>query len=134
MARITLWLPPVLLLGCGVVRADGAADTTRRAGVLYALSECGGDSAALQESLKAYRAARAAWAELARKADGVYARDLTFGLARHLRGHWSDRLPAIDQDIERMGKRGGEPGAPQGEAAVLQAVLAPPRRPTPTCR
>jgi hypothetical protein len=105
-----------------------------RAGVLYALSERGRDRAALEEAVKAYRAARAAWAELARRADGVYVRDLTFGLVRNLRGHWSDRLPAIDQDIERMEKRRSDAGAPKGDAAVLQAALAPPRRPTPACR
>jgi hypothetical protein len=105
-----------------------------RAGVLFAVYERGRDRAALEEAVKAYRAARAAWAELARRADGVYVRDLTFGLVRHLRGHWSDRLPAIDQDIERMEKRGADAGTATGDPAVLQAILAPPRRPPPAGR
>src|SRR5205085_6422414 len=86
-----------------------------RAGVLYALYDRGRDREALQEAVKAYRAARAAWAELAQRADGVYVRDLTFGMARHLRGHWLDRLPAIDQDIERMEKRASDANTPQGD-------------------
>src|SRR5262249_9946264 len=33
---------------------------------------------------------------------GVYANDITFGLAPHLRGHWADRLPAIEEDLADM--------------------------------
>jgi len=73
-----------------------------RAGVWYALYERTGDVTALESALKAYRAARDAWAALASEAEGVYVDDLTFGLQKHLRGHWSDRLPAIEQDIEDM--------------------------------
>ena len=54
--------------------------------------------------MKAYRAARAAWAELARRAESVYARDITFGPDRYQRGHWLDRLPAIEQDVDKMAK------------------------------
>jgi hypothetical protein len=114
-----------------------------RAGTLWALAERGGDRAAQDEALKAYRAARAGWADLARRADGVYVRDLTFGLDRHLRGHWQDRLAAIDQDVERMAnlveKSAGEkPDLSDAERERLRAavpqVLAPPRRPSSPCR
>jgi hypothetical protein len=105
-----------------------------RAGVLYALFERGRDRTALTEALKAYRAARAAWAELARRTDGAYVHDLTFGPGRHQRGHWRDRLAAIDEDIERMEKRGGAGAAAEpGAARALQTALAPPRRPSPSC-
>ncbi len=73
-----------------------------RAGTLYALYERTGHRPALAEALKAYRQARAAWAELAERAKDVYARDITFGYDKHLRGHWLDRLPGIDQDIADM--------------------------------
>ncbi len=73
-----------------------------RAGVWYALYERTGDVTALEQALAMYRAARDAWAALAAQAEGVYVNDLTFGLSTHLRGHWSDRLPAIEQDIEDM--------------------------------
>lgn len=75
-----------------------------RAGILYALYERSNHRLALDEALKAYRQARAAWAELAQQAKGVYAEDITFGYDRHLRGHWLDRLPAIDQDIADLEK------------------------------
>jgi hypothetical protein len=76
-----------------------------RSGVLWALYERSGDRSALEESLKAYRAARSVWAELAAKTRGVYAPDITFGYVKNLRGHWLDRLPDIDGDIADMEKR-----------------------------
>src|SRR6185369_15497714 len=76
-----------------------------RSGVLYRIYEKTGDRGALDESLKAYRAARAAWAELANRAKSVYISDITVGENPQLRGHWLDRLPAIDADIAGISKR-----------------------------
>lgn len=84
-----------------------------RAGVLYALYEGSHDPTALRKAVEAYRNARAAWAELAERAKGVYVSDITFGLEAQLRGHWIDRLPAIDEDIADMEKRLGPAKAPQ---------------------
>jgi hypothetical protein len=104
-----------------------------RAGVLYGLCEKGGHDAVLQEALKAYRAARQAWAELAGRAEGVYVRDVTYGLEPQLRGHWSDRLAAIDADIAAMEQRQGKAAArgaePKDVARAMAAVLARPHRP-----
>src|ERR1035438_9986724 len=52
-----------------------------------------------------YRTARAAWAGLSHKADGVYVADITVGELPWLRGHWLDRLPAIDADIVLLENR-----------------------------
>jgi hypothetical protein len=108
-----------------------------RAGVLYALYDRSRNRQALEESLKAYRAARGAWAELSRQAQGVYRPDITFGLDRHLRGHWQDRLPAIDQDIERLAalleKTAGQAPAAQDEEQVRKAVRGV-REPSPRPR
>jgi hypothetical protein len=76
-----------------------------RAGVLWALFEKTTDRAPLVEALKQYRAARGAWAQLADRAKGVYAADITVGEQPWLRGHWLDRLKAIDDDIVEMGIR-----------------------------
>ena len=70
-----------------------------RAGVLYRIFERTGDRAALEEALKAYRAARDAWAGIAARTKGVYVADITVGETRQLRGHWADRLADIDADI-----------------------------------
>ncbi len=97
-----------------------------RAGALYTLHERSGSHRALMEALKQYRAARSAWSRAASVASGVYRPDITFGKAAHLRGHWSDRLAAIDADIADMEKRaaGAAPGGVDADALV-RAVLAP---------
>jgi hypothetical protein len=94
-----------------------------RAGVLYALYERGRDRAALQEALRAYRAARNAWAQLVSRGSS-YGSDITFGPEAHQRGHWRDRLPAIDRDLERLDRlREQAPAAPSGDRERLRQVL-----------
>jgi hypothetical protein len=97
-----------------------------RASVLYAIYDRTGDATALEEACKAYGAARNTWARMARLAQGVYVSDITFGLEAQLRGHWLDRLGAIDEDMADMQKREGRPPEKQAtaasESAVLQAV------------
>ena len=112
-----------------------------RAAVLWALYESAGDVSALEEALKAYRAARAAWSEMASGAKGVYSADVTFGASTFLRGHWMDRLPAIDRDIAEMEKRlaRAKSGSvsKQSSARVAQAVreaLASSRHAAAACR
>jgi hypothetical protein len=75
-----------------------------RAGVLYAIYDQTGDKAALEASLKMYRQSRAYWADLANIAKDVYVPDVTVGELPWLRGHWLDRIPAIDADVENMEK------------------------------
>jgi hypothetical protein len=70
-----------------------------RSGVLFRLYSNTKDRSALEESVASYRKARAAWAELAEIASAVYMSDITLGEEPQLRGHWSDRLQAIDNDI-----------------------------------
>ena len=73
-----------------------------RAGVLFAIYERSHYQPALEAALKANQVARAAWAELADAAKGVYRDDITFGPDYFQRGHWQDRLPAMDEDIADM--------------------------------
>jgi hypothetical protein len=72
-----------------------------RAGVAYALYKRTGDPQYLRQALERYRTARAAWAEGAAQGR-VYQDDLTFGRDPWLRGHWADRLPAIDADVAAL--------------------------------
>jgi hypothetical protein len=88
--------------------------------------------------VQAYRAARAAWAQLLPRAD-AYVPDITFGLDAHLRGHWRDRLPAMDRDIQRLARLLEQPlRPPQGDQdrirQVLQRVLTRPERLRLPCR
>lgn len=73
-----------------------------RAGVLYGIFEQSGDRTVLEESVKFYQKARSYWAELANRAKGIYKSDINVGEIEVLRGHWLDRLPAIDEDIAFM--------------------------------
>jgi hypothetical protein len=108
-----------------------------RAGVLYALFERTGDRATGAEAIRAYRAAREDWARLAGATAGVYVSDLTYGEGWFQRGHWSDRLAAIDRDIALAEKKvaagtmppAGAAMAPEKFAVLVREVLDRPRRP-----
>jgi hypothetical protein len=73
-----------------------------RSGVLYGIFEQSVDHTALKESLNYYKMARNIWADLANIARDVYKPDITIGENPVIRGHWLDRLPAIDEDIAFM--------------------------------
>jgi hypothetical protein len=107
-----------------------------RAGVLFALYERSHYQPALEAALKANRAARAAWEELAGVAKGIYRDDITFGPDYFQRGHWLDRLPAMDADIADMeallNKTTGDGKAalkldPKVVEQAMHAVLAKPK-------
>jgi len=107
-----------------------------RAAALYAIFDRSGDASALRQAIDAYRTARDAWSTFAGGTGGDYVADITFGLERQLRGHWRDRLAAIDDDIADMEKRAvGAKTRPEIAigadvvAAAIRAVLSPPPRP-----
>jgi hypothetical protein len=108
-----------------------------RSGALYRIYERTGNPTALDESLKAYKSAQASWSELANLAKTIYKSDITVGENPQLRGHWLDRLPAMDADIAMMdGKRGlaktGDVPGDRVEAAI-KVILAQPRRASLNC-
>ena len=107
-----------------------------RAGVLYGIYEQTRDRGALEEAIKFYRAARAAWASLAERATGVYVTDITVGELPWLRGHWSDRLPAIDADIELLMKRlsSAEVSGDRNVKAAVAEAAGRPQRPSVAMR
>jgi hypothetical protein len=72
-----------------------------RSGVLFGIYQQSGNRSALEESLKYYKKSRELWAGLSAMAD-VYKPDITIGENAVIRGHWRDRLPAIDTDIAFM--------------------------------
>ena len=75
-----------------------------RAGVLFDLFRRTGNETAHERAVAAYRRARGTWASMAERARGVYVADLTYGDVPVRRGHWLDRLPAIDQDLAAVEK------------------------------
>ena len=75
-----------------------------RAGVLWEIHAMSDDAAAASAALSSYQRARSAWVEVV-QAGQVYVADITFGSEPWLRGHWSDRLSAIDADIAQMAQK-----------------------------
>jgi hypothetical protein len=107
-----------------------------RAGVLFAIYKRSNYRPALEQALVTYRKARAAWAEMAECARPIYRDDVTFGPGYFQRGHWLDRLVAIDEDIADMEKvlaaqsRETTAGpSSNAAAAAVEAVLRPPAEP-----
>jgi hypothetical protein len=100
-----------------------------RAGVLYRIYEKTGDRTAFEEAVNQYSKARAAWAELANRAKGVYMTDITVGEHPQLRGHWLDRLPAMDRDIaglkEKLNSASQNTPQPKTAAAIKEALGKP---------
>jgi hypothetical protein len=107
-----------------------------RSGVLYAMYERTNDTRALQAALNTYRIARAAWTQLADRAKGVYAADLSASDKASERGQWLDKLPAIDQDIAQMEHRlaSAQTSAEPGVAAAIAEALGRPHRDPAACR
>ena len=109
-----------------------------RSGVLYDIYNRTGDRSALQEAVTLYRKARSAWSSMADRARAVYRSDITYGPQPIKRGHWLDRLPAIDKDLAAMEALivNGAKAPSSGGAQVHQAILAAtgrPQRPSIRC-
>ena len=109
-----------------------------RSGVLFEIYRQTGDGAAREQAVAAYRRARSAWATMAERAQHVYRPDITFGEIPVRRGHWIDRLPAIDKDLAAMEAarleppHATEPNAPRTRLAI-QAAAERPRRQSVKC-
>ena len=112
-----------------------------RSAVLWSVFQrTGPASGAAGAALDRYRSARKAWAEMAEQARSVYVPDITYGDAPHLRGHWIDRLPAIDADLLSMQKLANatwtgpeQPISAEHIERILRAVSARPPRPAAAC-
>ena len=112
-----------------------------RAAVAYAFYRRTGDRAAIRTAVKHYTASRDAWAKLSTTATGVYVEDVTFGPNSALRGHWADRLEAINKDLAEMEAKSKEkPAAPDdsapawGEAISRPGFTAVPRQSRARCQ
>lgn len=95
---------------------------------------------ALVSAVNHYRTARDHWESIAATAAGAYVEDLTFGEEPRKRGHWSDRLAAIEADLGDMenvlaelgtGAAAAEAGSTWDSTCI--AELAGPQSPRPRC-
>jgi|SRR5579871_896545 len=70
-----------------------------RSSLFYSIHEQTGDSMAATQSMVAYRKARDAWANMAKRADHVYTTDISYGDIPIRRGQWTSRITEIDHDV-----------------------------------
>jgi hypothetical protein len=99
-----------------------------RAGMFFVLWQKAQSREAGAGAVEAYSQARDAWAKLAERAKGVYAADVSYGEIPQRRGHWSDRLAAIDADLAAMKSViAAQPGGDDG-AALLPVIAQPMQR------
>ncbi len=100
-----------------------------RAGVLYVVFQQSQERQAGLEALDQYRMAREAWVAAAQAA-AVYRSDITYGSTPMRRGHWSDRLVAIDKDIAALTAQvQAVPEDAEATPNVRRAILAATGRP-----
>ena len=103
-----------------------------RSGVLFHIYQKTNSKAALEAAIEQYRKARAAYGGVAEAAGEIYANDITFGEQPFLRGHWRDRLPAIDKDIAALNALLNAAAIETSEkvqTAIKTAQTQPPQRP-----
>jgi len=100
-----------------------------RAALLWQIFDKTHDAKAGRAAVASYEKARAAWAAMADRARIVYRADIAYGRTPFRRGHWSDRLPAIDTDIAAMKTALAANPASTRDAALLIAAVSgrPPR-------
>jgi hypothetical protein len=102
-----------------------------RSGVLLVIYQVSREEAALTAAVEQYKKARAAFAGAAGAAKDVYRSDITFGEQKYLRGHWFDRLPAMDKDVAllvAMARGGTAAEAEPKVDAAIRTVLGPKHR------
>jgi hypothetical protein len=85
------------------------------------------------QCLLAFRRARDAWDTMAKRAQAVYTADISYGSTPFRRGHWIDRVTAIDADFARLKNvLGNEPIRPGDSNTAMLRIAAPTQRPTLT--
>lgn len=89
-----------------------------RAGLSYALYERTREPGHLAAAVAVYQVARDAFARVVDATTGIYRPDVTFGNRTSEHGHWADRLPGVDQDLDDL-KAEAEQAAGGGAAAAI---------------
>ncbi|HEX4635333.1 MAG TPA: hypothetical protein VH189_04075 [Rhizomicrobium sp.] len=80
-----------------------------RSALFFALWRKNSDPALGAAALDYYRRARARWGAMSERAKAVYVADISYGSIPQRRGHWSDRLAAMDADLAAMAQAVGSP-------------------------
>jgi hypothetical protein len=109
-----------------------------RSGVLFEIYQQTGNERAGTLAVAQYKKAREAWAKMAERAGKVYNSDVSYGDVPGRRGSWSDRLAAIDKDLQAMQDKlqssSAATGSAQDAERAIHAATGTPLRPTVACR
>jgi hypothetical protein len=100
-----------------------------RAGLSYALYERTQQPGHLAAAVAAYQIARDAFAQVVDATTGVYKDDVTFGNRLSEHGHWADRLPGVESDLEALRAEAEQAGAGAGTNPVEPPRLRRSSRP-----
>lgn len=108
-----------------------------RAAVAFILYEENGNLDCLRDAVYFYSVARSAWKGIIQETVKIYMDNLGFGHSPHIRGHWKDRLPAIDMDLNYMEQllreKIGESAAFPEEPSTSASDWLDTRSPMPSC-
>ncbi len=103
-----------------------------RSATYYNIFKQTGNAKAGGLALEHYKKARTTWAGMAERAAKVYMSDISYGSPQLRRGSWTNRLPAIDSDLEAMQKSLASPPATSASAEnaerAINAVTNPRKR------
>jgi hypothetical protein len=94
-----------------------------RAAVAFEIHRRTGDAGSLADAARHAELARKAWVDTVEHGD-VYVPDLTYGPQAWIRGHWRDRLAAIERDVEVL-TRIAHDAAASRPPAIVPAPSAP---------
>jgi len=108
-----------------------------RSAVLFEIFLQTGSSEAGNLALTYYKKARETWSQMATRANSTYLPNVSYGDVPKRKGHWSDRLPAIDIDLAAMQAKLQSTAAPvspgQDAAKAIRAARGKPARPIVDC-
>jgi hypothetical protein len=97
--------------------------------VLYAVFQQSAEPQAGLLAVDQYKLAREAWSAAARAA-AVYRNDVSYGSTAMRRGHWSDRLAAIDKDFAALTEQvQAAPATAETSQNTRRAIVAATERP-----
>jgi hypothetical protein len=98
-----------------------------RAALFYSIYKQNDDYHAANLSTEASAKARKSWADFSSRAKTVYASDVSYGSTPFRRGHWADRLAAIDVNSDALDKQLFDELARRNEAYPIDTQ--PPAKP-----
>ncbi|MGB7393087.1 MAG: hypothetical protein WA913_01710 [Pricia sp.] len=75
-----------------------------RTAVLWKVYELSGDRTSAERAIELYENARNIWYDMAKRAENVYKKNIAYGFDS-ASGHWIDRVPSFDEDIDDLKNR-----------------------------